>query len=29
MNDPEIHWHKVWTSKAPYQVGWFEPEPAT
>ncbi len=29
MGDPEAHWQKVWTTKAPDQVGWFEAEPAT
>ena len=29
MDDPELHWRKVWASKAPDEVSWFEPEPAT
>jgi hypothetical protein len=29
MDDPEAHWQKMWMTKAPDQVGWFETEPAT
>jgi hypothetical protein len=29
MDDPGRHWRKVWTSTAPDQLGWFEPEPVT
>jgi hypothetical protein len=29
MGHPEPHWQKVWTSKAPDQVSWFEQDPAT
>jgi hypothetical protein len=29
MDDPGLHWRKVWMTKAPDQVSWFETEPAT
>ncbi len=29
MDLPESQWEKVWASKAPDQVSWFEPDPAT
>ena len=27
--EPESHWHNVWTTRSPEQVGWFEAEPET
>jgi hypothetical protein len=27
--DPGEHWQRVWTSKQPTEVSWFEPDPAT
>jgi len=29
MEHRELHWQKVWTSKAPDEVSWFEQDPAT
>jgi len=29
MGDPGLHWEKVWMTKAPDQLSWFEREPAT
>jgi hypothetical protein len=29
MANLEPHWQKVWTSKAPDQVSWFEQDPVT
>ena len=29
MDDPGLHWRKVWMTKTPDQVSWFETEPAT
>ena len=29
MDDPESHWQKVWMTKAPHEISWFETEPAT
>jgi hypothetical protein len=29
MEHPQSHWQKIWTSKSPDQVSWFEPDPAT
>ncbi len=27
--DSQAHWQKVWTSKKPDEVSWFEPEAGT
>lgn len=29
MEHAAAHWQKVWTTKAPDQVSWYEPDPAT
>ena len=28
-SNPSNHWQRVWTSKQPTEVSWFEPDPAT
>jgi trans-aconitate methyltransferase len=28
-DDRRVHWQKVWTSKQPEAVSWFQPEPTT